>query len=80
MAKSNVAIYYSNSYSLEERIQSEDRIEHPIKKSSLLFIDLITKNTVDEDVIKTLKIKNLDSKFFQSKLLENLIKRRELNK
>lgn len=49
LSVSSTAIYFSNSYSLEERAQSEDRIFLPGKKN-LLIIDLITKGTTDEEV------------------------------
>ena len=70
-SNASTAIYYSNSYEAEERAQSEDRIVHPKKKEPLLYIDLVTKDTVDEDVIQTLKEKNINSKVFMMRLLSN---------
>lgn len=41
-------IYYSNSFSLEDRIQSEDRIHrHGQKAESVLYVDLIMRKSVD---------------------------------
>lgn len=71
------AIYYSNGFSLEDRLQSEDRILHPTKKSPLLFIDLITKNTIDEDIVNVLRAKKFNSRLFMKKLLEQWALRRK---
>ena len=75
LSAASTAIYYSNSYSWEERMQSEDRIEHPEKKEALLYIDLVVRNTVDEDTIGALRCKNSDSKMFLSRLVEAFHKR-----
>ena len=54
---SNTVIYYSNSFNLEERQQSEDRAHRAGQTGSVLYIDLIVKGTVDEMIIKSLKNK-----------------------
>lgn len=58
LTSSPVAIYYSNSYNLEHRTQSEDRI-HRIGQAALncTYIDLVAKGTIDEKIIKMLKAK-----------------------
>lgn len=60
----STSIYYSNWWDGEIRRQSEDRIIHPRKKVPLLYIDLVCKGTVDEDILDTLKKKKLVSKYF----------------
>lgn len=69
-SRSSTAIYYSNSFSLNERKQSEDRIIHPLKREPLLYIDLITRDSLDESVSEALRIKDADSKFFLRKLFQ----------
>ena len=59
----NTAIYFSNSYNLEHRAQSEDRIVMPGKKEPLLYIDLITKDTVEEEIYCGLRDKKVDAKW-----------------
>jgi SNF2 family DNA or RNA helicase len=56
-AASNV-IYYSNSYSLQERLQSEDRA-HRIGQSAnkVLYFDLVAMDTVDQKIINALHSK-----------------------
>ena len=69
-SKASTAIYYSNSYSVEDRKQSEDRIIHPQKSEPLLYIDLITTESIDETVSEAVRMKYSDSKFFLRKLIE----------
>lgn len=47
----SVMIYYSNSFSLHDRLQSEDRC-HRIgqKKSKVTYIDLLAQGTIDEKI------------------------------
>ena len=50
-------IYYSNSYSLEDRLQSEDRAHRIGQGKNVTYIDLVARGTVDERVLKSLKMK-----------------------
>jgi len=68
-------IYHSNGFEYEERRQSEDRIIHPKKKEPVLIIDILTKNTIDEDVHSALQQKGMNAKLFTSKIIENFKKR-----
>ena len=71
----STALYYSNSFSYEDRSQSEARGIHPDKKEPFLILDILTKNTVDEDVYKALRKKKMNSKIFSSQILKNLRRR-----
>lgn len=73
----DTAIYYSNPYDMEDRVQSEDRIIHPKKKIPILFIDLITKNTIDEDIVSILQDKKIDSKYFLKELMSKTLERKK---
>ena len=53
-AASNV-IYYSNSYDLEKRLQSEDRAHRIGQHKPVTYVDLIAPKTVDEKIIKALR-------------------------
>ena len=53
---SNV-IYYSNNYDLEKRLQSEDRAHRIGQTNKVTYIDLISKGTVDEKIVKALRNK-----------------------
>jgi SNF2 family DNA or RNA helicase len=50
-------IYYSNSYSLEYRAQSEDRSHRIGQVRTVEYIDLVAKDTVDEKILTALKTK-----------------------
>lgn len=70
-SRSSTAIYYSNYYDGEVRYQSEDRIVHPKKREPVLYIDLVTKGSIDESVIKILREKKINSKQFAMKLVQS---------
>ena len=53
-AASNV-VYYSNSYDLEKRLQSEDRAHRIGQHKPVTYVDLIAPKTVDEKIIKALR-------------------------
>jgi len=59
LSAADTAIYYSNQYAMEDRLQSEDRILSTEKKEPLLYVDLVARNTVDEHVINLLEKKRL---------------------
>lgn len=55
---SHVQYFYSNSYSMEERQQVEDRIHRDGQKSeTVVYKDIIARNTIDEKVLSVLKSK-----------------------
>jgi SNF2 family DNA or RNA helicase len=55
LVSASYVIYYSNSYNLEVREQSEDRAHRIGQDKNVLVIDLIVKGTVDEMIISALK-------------------------
>lgn len=69
LSAADAVIYYSNSYSLEDRVQSEDRAIHPQKMEPVLYVDLCTRGTVDEDAIRLLQEKRAEAKHFTSNLV-----------
>ena len=50
----NTVIYYSNSYNLEVRMQSEDRAHRLGQKGTVVYIDIVARNTLDEAIMKSL--------------------------
>jgi len=53
----STCIYYSNSFSLEHRLQSEDRHHRIGQKRSVEYIDLVCRGTIDKTVLKALREK-----------------------
>ena len=50
-------IYFSNSYNLEVRQQSEDRAHRIGQKSQVTYIDIICRDTIDQMVLHNLENK-----------------------
>ena len=57
LVSASYVVYYSNSYNLEVREQSEDRAHRIGQDKNVLVIDLIVKDSVDEMIISALKNK-----------------------
>tara|TARA_B100000929_G_C15457983_1_gene403528 strand:- start:259 stop:1275 length:1017 start_codon:yes stop_codon:yes gene_type:complete len=57
LTASSTVVYYSNSYNLEHRIQSEDRAHRIGQINKVTYIDLICPKTVDEKIVKALRSK-----------------------
>jgi SNF2 family DNA or RNA helicase len=64
LAVADLDVYYSNMWDNEVRSQCEKRIEHLTKKRPLLHIDLITRDSVDEEVVPRLREKKLTARQF----------------
>ena len=74
LTASHTVIYYSNSYDLEIRLQSEDRAHRISQDKKVTYIDLITEGTVDELIVKNLRSKiNLATKILGEDLKKWLI-------
>lgn len=76
MSSADTAIYYSLPDDPEDYFQSLDRIVHPKKKSSLLYIYLAIRNSIDEDKYKILRERKYEGKLF----LENLYNKVKLRR
>ena len=50
-------IYYSNSFDLEKRLQSEDRAHRIGQENKVTYVDLVCKNTIDENIVSALRAK-----------------------
>ncbi len=57
LTEASTNIYYSNSYNLEDRLQSEDRTHRIGTKNNVLYIDLICNKTNDNKIIRMLRSK-----------------------
>lgn len=50
-------VYYSNNFDLEKRLQSEDRAHRIGQTNKVTYVDLVSKGTVDEKIVKALRNK-----------------------
>jgi SNF2 family DNA or RNA helicase len=57
LTAANTVVYYSNSYDLEKRLQSEDRAHRIGQTGSVTYVDLIAEKTIDERIVKSLRDK-----------------------
>jgi len=62
----NTMIFYSLDYSYEAYAQARDRIHRISQKNACLYIHLIVKNTIDEDILAVVqKKKNIQEVVYQ---------------
>lgn len=57
LTAANTVVYYSNTFNLEHRLQSEDRAHRIGQRNNVTYYDLMARGTVDRYVIKALKNK-----------------------
>jgi SNF2 family DNA or RNA helicase len=57
LTAANLVVYYSNSFDLEVRLQSEDRAHRIGQKHHVTYVDLMSPRTVDEKIVKALRSK-----------------------
>lgn len=57
LIRAKTTIYYSNSFDLDHRLQSEDRNHRIGQDVRVNYIDLIARNTVDVDIVRALRRK-----------------------
>ena len=55
LTAANTVIYFSNSYDLEIRLQSEDRAHRISQAQKVTYIDLVSPKTIDEKILKALR-------------------------
>lgn len=57
LVNSSLSFYYSNNFSMIERLQSEDRQHRPGQHNPVTYVDLVADRTVDGKILKGLKAK-----------------------
>jgi len=67
--RASTMVYYSNNYSLETRLQSQDRIHRIGQDKKCTYIDLVVPQTVDDAILKRLE----EKKELSSMVLDDLI-------
>lgn len=58
----DTAIYFTNQWKTEVRLQSEDRIIHPSKKHGVGFVELILRDTFDVELCDTIREKSFEAR------------------
>lgn len=57
LTAAGVVVYYSNTFDLEKRLQSEDRAHRSGQTKKVLYVDLVSPDTVDEKILQALREK-----------------------
>ena len=57
LTAAHTVVYYSNSYDLEIRLQSEDRAHRIGQTNKVTYIDLVSPRTIDEKILGALRNK-----------------------
>lgn len=57
LVSASYMIYFSNSFSLIDRLQSEDRAHRIGQAEDVIYINLIAKGTIDESIVDALEAK-----------------------
>jgi Mesyanzhinovviridae DNA helicase len=58
LVNSSISLYYSNTFSLLERLQSEDRQHRPGQHNPVTYVDLVADGTVDLKILQSLRESN----------------------
>ena len=75
LGHADIMIYYSSPLGLESRLQSEARFTRGVKKESVLIIDLMIKNSIEESILEGLQAKQTQSDII-GRIVENERKKR----
>ena len=57
LTAASTVVYFSNSFDLEVRLQSEDRAHRIGQTKSVTYVDLFVPGTIDEKIVKALRAK-----------------------
>ena len=57
LTAASTVIYFSNDFSLENRLQSEDRAHRIGQVNNVTYIDFVAENTLDEKIVAVLRSK-----------------------
>jgi hypothetical protein len=74
-SRADAAIYYSHTYDVEDWAQTRDRIVHPTQRRDLLLVNVITRGTIEEEVVDAQNEKYQDSRRYQRAVAEKYVAR-----
>jgi hypothetical protein len=57
LTEASTVVYFANNFSLEHRMQSEDRAHRLGQKNTVTYIDLIAEGSIDEKIVESLRNK-----------------------
>lgn len=57
LVNANTVVYYNNTFSLEDRLQSEDRAHRSGQTHAVDYVDIVAPGTIDTHIVKALRDK-----------------------
>lgn len=72
LTAANLVVYYSNSFSVEARYQSEDRCHRIGQENKVLYIDILSRKSIDMYIVNVLKRKLKISDLTLKSIAENI--------
>jgi len=70
LSRADTMIYYSAPLGLESRLQSEARMTRIKKKESVLIVDMVVEDSIEEDILNGLQMKKS-----QSEIIKMMVRR-----
>jgi SNF2 family DNA or RNA helicase len=70
LTAASYVIYYSNSFSLEDRLQSEDRAHRKGQTKSVTYIDIMMDHKIDRDIVAAIKSKKSVADYVESSIID----------
>lgn len=65
LTASSTVVFYSHDYNLLNRLQAEDRTHRIGQNNNVTYIDLVTENSIEIEILKNLESKRLKAGYFQ---------------
>lgn len=73
LQRATLQYYFSNTFRVEDRLQAEDRSHRIGVKSTVVYKDVIVKNTIDEKIFANIKMGRDLNDFFKQVSLKELL-------
>jgi hypothetical protein len=71
LSAANTMVRFSLPWEYKLVSQSKDRLFSPLRENNLTYIDIVAKNTVDEDVLSASLEKRGNSRYFMTRIQQN---------
>lgn len=72
LTSADAVVYYSNTFSLGDRLQSEDRAHRIGQTRPVAYVDLVGRDTIDETIIEALRAKKNVADFLTGDAMRRL--------
>ena len=70
LTAASYVVYFSNSFSLEDRLQSEDRAHRKGQTKSVTYVDIMMDHQIDRDIVTAIRNKKSVADYVESSIIE----------